>query len=106
MVSEHEYEFVAQMWRWTGEAAWHFVTLPHEVTDAIDDTFDGARVGARVGFGSRRVEVTVGSTTWQTSVFPDKHAASYLLPVKQAVRKTEGLVDGATFEIRLRLIVE
>lgn len=102
MVSEHEYEFVAKMWRWTGEAAWHFVTLPHEVTDAIDDTFDGARVG----FGSRRVDVTVGSTTWQTSVFPDKHAASYLLPVKQAVRKTEGLVDGATFEIRLRLIVE
>ena len=102
MVSEHEYEFVAEMWRWAGEAAWHFVTLPHEVTDAIDDTFDGARVS----FGSRRVEVTVGSTTWQTSGFPDKHAASYPSPVKQAVRKTEGLVDGATFEIRLRLIVE
>lgn len=100
MVSE--YQFVAEMWRWKGEAAWHFVTLPHEVTDDIDDTHDGARVG----FGSRRVEVTVGSTTWRTSVFPDKNSSSYLLPVKQAVRKTEGLVDGAPLEIRLRLVAE
>lgn len=97
-----QYEFVAELWRWNGEAAWHFVTLPHEVTDDIDETHEGSRAG----FGSRRVEVTVGSTTWRTSVFPDKNAASYLLPMKQAVRKAEDLVEGASVEIRLRPVVE
>ncbi len=100
MVSE--YEFVADLWRWTGQAAWHFVTLPHEVTDDIDETHEGSRAG----FGSRRVEVTVGSTTWRTSVFPDKNAASYLLPMKQAVRTAEHLVEGTAVEVRLRLIEE
>jgi len=95
-----EFEFVAELWRWTGEAAWHFVTLPHDVTDDIDETSEDSRAG----FGSRRVEVTVGETTWRTSVFPDKNAASYLLPIKQAVRKAELLADGDAIEVRLRLI--
>jgi hypothetical protein len=98
----NDYEFVGELWQWTGEAAWYFVTLPHEVTDDIDE----AHEGSRAGFGSRRVEVTVGATTWRTSVFPDKNTASYLLPVKQSVRKAEGLVEGARFEVRLRLVVE
>ena len=97
-----EYDFVAELWRWTGEAAWHFVTLPHEVTDDIDETHEGSRAG----FGSRRVEVTVGSTTWRTSVFPDKNAASYLLPMKRAVRTAEGLLEGTVVEVRLQLIEE
>ena len=100
MVSE--YTFVAVLWRWKGEAAWHFVTLPHDVTDDIDETHEGSRAG----FGSRRVEVAVGDTTWRTSVFPDKNAASYVLPMKQAVRKAEHLVEGGPVEIRLQLLEE
>ena len=98
----NDYVFVAELWRWTGEAAWHFVTLPHEVTDDIDEIHEGSRAG----FGSRRVEVTVGDTTWNTSVFPDKNSASYLLPVKQSVRTSEGLVEGACVEVTLRVVVE
>ena len=41
-----------------------------------------------------RVEVTLGTSTWRTSVFPDK-ARGYVLPVKSAVRRREGL-DSAT----------
>ncbi len=100
MVSE--YEFGAVLWRWNGEAAWHFVTLPHEVTDDVDETHEGSRAG----FGSRRVEVTVGDTTWRTSVFPDKNTASYVLPMKQAVRTTERLVEGDSVEVHLRLVID
>ena len=100
MVSE--YEFAAVLWRWNGEAAWHFVTLPHEVTDDVDETHEGSRAG----FGSRRVEVTVGDTTWRTSVFPDKNTASYVLPMKQAVRTTEHLVEGDSVEVHLRLVID
>ena len=33
------------------------------------------------------VSVSAGSVAWQTSVFPDKQSASYLLPVKADVRR-------------------
>ena len=33
------YEFAADLWRYTGQAAWYFVTLPHDVADDIDESF-------------------------------------------------------------------
>jgi hypothetical protein len=38
--------------------------------------------------------VTVGTTTWRTSVFPDSRRKTFVLPVKKAVRATEKLEDG------------
>ena len=96
------YEFTSELWRWQGDAAWFFVTLPHDVTDDIDESSDTPRRG----FGSRRVEATIGDTTWTTSVFPDKQAASYLLPVKAAVRRAERLDEGAAVTLLLRPIDE
>jgi hypothetical protein len=62
------YDFTAPLWVWDGDAPWHFVTVPEEVSDDIE-----ARTAhRRSGFGSVRVEVTVGATSWATSLFPDK----------------------------------
>ena len=94
------FEFTADLWRYTGEAAWYFVTLPHDVADDIDEITGEARRG----FGSVRVEVTVGSTTWRTSVFPDTKSESFVLPVKKAVRVTEGLEDGSPVVARIVLV--
>ena len=94
------FEFTAGLWRYTGQAAWFFVTLPHEVADDIDEmTADSRR-----GFGSVRVEVTVGSTTWNTSIFPDTKSESFVLPVKKAVRLAEGLDEGADVAVHLTLV--
>ena len=84
------FRFTAELWRYPGSSGWHFVTLPDETADDID-----AAVGDRAGFGSIPVVVTVGHTTWSTSLFPDKAAGSFLLPVKAAVRKAESLEIGA-----------
>jgi hypothetical protein len=47
----------------------------------------------------------IGKTLWSTSIFPDKKAGEYLLPLKAQVRKKEGLVAGDvvsfSFEIKL-----
>ena len=94
------FEFTADLWRYTGEAAWYFVTLPHDVADDIDEITGEARRG----FGSVRVEVTVGSTTWKTSVFPDTKSESFVLPVKKAVRSAEGLDDGSSVSVLLTLV--
>ena len=41
-----------------------------------------------------KVTAIVGDTSWQTSIFPAKEVGGWLLPVKAAVRKAEGLVAG------------
>lgn len=68
--------------------AWYFVTLPLDAADEIRATNE------RRGFGSVRVRATIGTTAWDTSVFPDAQSGSYLLPVKAAVRRAEGVDDG------------
>jgi hypothetical protein len=97
-----EWEFQAPVWQWQGDgpATWRFVTLPYDLTDEIDDL----TTGRQGGFGSVKVEVTIGATTWTTSVFPSKEQRSFILPVKAPVRKAEGLADGDTAHVTLRLV--
>ncbi len=95
-------EFDAELWEWQARKSdrWTFVNLPPGPSDEILD-----RVGDAVrGFGSVRVEVTVGRTVWRTSIFPDNRARAYSLPVKKAVRTAEGLATGDTVHVSLRLV--
>ena len=96
------YEFTAPVWKWSGGGAtsWHFITLPFDVTDEIDDLTSNATRG----FGSVRVKVTVGRSTWSTSIFPSKEQKSFILPVKAAVRKSESLSDGSSARVHLELV--
>jgi hypothetical protein len=94
------YSFTEPIWEHEGPAAWYFITLPHDVTDEIDELTEGRQRG----FGSVRVQVTVGATTWATSIFPDTRAGSFVLPVKKAVRATEGLESGEAVDVLLELI--
>jgi len=91
-----DFAFDAPLWRWQGEASWHFIALPEEVTDEIEDS-----PIARGGFGSVRVSVQVGATSWSTSVFPDKSRGTFILPVKRQVRDREGLAEGDLVHVQL-----
>ncbi|HWJ61033.1 MAG TPA: DUF1905 domain-containing protein [Acidimicrobiales bacterium] len=95
------YSFTSELWEWDGKAAWHFFSLPEEVTDEIDERHSGDAAG----FGSVKVEVTIGSTTWQTSIFPDTKRGTFILPVKKAVRTAEDLADGSPAELHLRVLI-
>ena len=92
--------FDAELWLHDGAAAWCFVTLPADFSDDIADRTDGTRRG----FGAVRVRVTVGSTTWSTSIFPDTKRGAYLLPVKKDVRRREGLEVGDRLSVALDLV--
>lgn len=96
------FEFTAELWVWDARAAdtWTFVSLPPGVADEVLDRVEGFTRG----FGSVRVEVTVGGTTWRTSLFPSKEERTYVLPVKKAVRRAEDLAPGAAVHMRLRLL--
>ena len=98
---DEDHAFTAELWRWSGEkATWVFLTVPDEISDDIEARTEG-RAG---GFGSVRVEVTIGSTTWRTSVFPDSKRQAYVLPVKRPVRVAEGVDVGSVATVRLRVL--
>ena len=94
-----KHSFTTDLWLAEANAAWHFVTLPMDVADLIAEESPPGP-----GFGSVRVQVTVGGTTWQTSLFPDGKAKSYVLPVKKDVRRRERLAAGDDVAVTLELL--
>ena len=99
-MASYSVSFPATVWMHDGPAAWHFLSLPAEIADEIAD-----RVAQRASaFGSVRVEVAVGATSWTTSLFPDTRSGTYLLPVKKAVRAAEDLSDGSEVTVHLTVL--
>ncbi len=94
----YDLAFSAPLWCESG-GTWRFVTVPDDLSDVI--RFES---GPPSGFGAVPVEVTVGGTTWRTSLFPSAGRGAYVLPVKAAVRRAEGLDDGEPVQVSVRLI--
>jgi hypothetical protein len=93
--------FTSLLWIWKGEAAgrWYFVTVPEEQSDEIR----AQAFGTPRGFGSVRVEVTIGDVTWRTSVFP-LNSGGYVLPVKKEVRCRAGIGAGDDVTVELEIV--
>jgi hypothetical protein len=94
--------FDAPLWEWDARRgdSWMFVSLPAEASDEIRDR----ATQPRRGFGSVRVQATVGGSTWLTSIFPGTGGGPYVLPVKRAVRTAEGLDLGDTVSVTVALV--
>ncbi|MET9262034.1 DUF1905 domain-containing protein [Amycolatopsis sp. NPDC004079] len=95
-----EVHFDAELWIWDARRTdtWTFVSLPGDISDEIRELG-----GPRRGFGSMRVLVRVGATTWRTSIFPDSER-DYVLPVKRAVRKAESLDPGDIAQVTVTVL--
>ena len=96
---KRSFSFTAKVWLYPGNAAWHFVTLPADVASDINYYF----AHAKRGWGSLPVVATIGTTTWKTSIFPDKQSQSFVLPLKAAVRKSEQLVQGGSVSCTVQI---
>lgn len=92
-----EYVFTNQLWEWTGEGAWCFITVPSEYYEEIK--FISAQ--PTKGFGSVKVTVILGNSQWNTSIFPDSITNSFLLPIKKEIRKAENIVPGDTVSVKI-----
>lgn len=93
--------FTSLLWIWRSDAAgsWYFVTVPEEMSGEIKaHAFESPR-----GFGSVRVEATIGQLVWRTSVFP-LNSGGYLLPVKAEVRRKAGISAGDEVTVALELL--
>lgn len=100
IVKKSLYKLKSEVWLYpTESAAWHFVSVPKKKSEKIKKEFGAV---AR-GWGSLPVSVTIGKTTWKTSIFPAKKSGEYILPLKAQVRQKEGIRNGSTITFVLNI---
>ncbi len=93
----NHFRFTAELWEWEARANWFFVTLPVDAAADIRELPMPPR-----GFGSIPVHARIGSSAFDTSIFPTDD--SFVLPVKRAVRAREGLERGDTVDVDLEIV--
>jgi hypothetical protein len=83
------------IWYWRGPAPHYFVTVPAE------QCRDLAAIARSVtyGWGMIPAAVRIGTTAWQTSLFPKD--GRYIVPIKASVRRAEQLAEGDTVAVRV-----
>ena len=96
------YKVTIKIWLYPGESSnWHFISVPKKESADINKRFSEFKKG----WGSLPVQVTLGKTTWKTSIFPDKKSNTYLLPLKAQVRRKEGLEVHDSVTVKFNVLV-
>jgi hypothetical protein len=99
--------FTAPLIRWSTDehGNMRYIRIDGEAAEAISahELVRRLELGQRRGFGSVKVNVTIGESRWSTSVFPPKEGG-WFLPIKKAICRAEGLEDGADIEVHLELL--
>jgi Domain of unknown function (DUF1905) len=90
-------EFAGELWYWRGPSPYHFVTVPEE---ACVDLHDVSPI-VSYGWGTIPVRVRIGESLFETSLFPKD--GGYVVPIKDVVRKAEGLAEGDTVTVELAI---
>ena len=85
------------VFEWRGPAPFHFVAVTGVVADEIREQ----AAAVTYGWGMVPVSCAIGTTSFTTSLWPK--GAAYYLPLKDAVRRAEGieLDDHITVELSL-----
>ena len=94
---ESRFEFGGELFQWRGPAPYFFIGVPDEPSAAIR----ALSTMVTYGWGAIPVRVRIGETVWETSLFPKD--GRYVVPVKNAVRKTERLAEGDTVTVELNV---
>ena len=92
-----ELVFSGEVIFWRGPSPFHFVPGP----DAQSEEIRSVSKFVTYGWGAIPVTVVVGDTEWTTSLFPKDDR--YLVPVKDRVRRAEGIELGDLVDLRLTL---
>jgi hypothetical protein len=95
-----QFRFEATVIDWRGPSPFFFAPIPPELADEL-------RLVARVvtyGWGMIPVEATIGGVAFTTSLFPKDD--TYLLPLKDAVRRRTGVTAGDRIAVEMTIAAE
>ena len=90
-----EIRFTGEVFQWRGPAPYYYVAVPDEESADIRE----AAALLTYGWGVIPVQVRAGDTVWETSLFPKD--GRYLVPLKDAVRRAQGIEDGDLVDLEL-----
>lgn len=93
------YSFKASVWKYDGEAAWHFVSLTKPISDEIREHFKSLEEG----WGRLKVKAQIGNTLWDTAIWFDTKADTYILPLKAEIRKKEKISEGDLVKVKVMI---
>ncbi|QOR69856.1 DUF1905 domain-containing protein [Ruania alkalisoli] len=91
-----EWDFDGEIIEWRGPAPFLFVDIDPGLSDDIKSAAKGLEYWGQVA-----VEATIGRTRFTTALFPK--GGRYLLPVKVAVQRAEGVGEGDVVAVWLAL---
>lgn len=98
--SSMHFEFSGTIWYWKGPAPFHFLTVPETPSKELKTVVHLVTYG----WGMIPVQARMGGTTFTTSLFHKD--GLYVLPIKDSVRKAEGVEEGdhvtARIEVQVR----
>lgn len=92
-------EFDSVVIEWRGPAPFYFAPVPEAECQDIREVSQIVSYG----WGVIPCAVTIGKTTITTSLFPKQ--GSYLVPLKDALRKPENLAVGENVRITIEIAV-
>lgn len=92
-----EFSFSGTVWEWRGPAPFYFVSVPIEMATEIKE-FAAA---VSYGWGMIPVAGRIGKTSFTTSLWAKN--GTYAVPLKDAVRKAEGISLGDLVLVELAL---
>lgn len=99
MTGKIQYEFSATIWQHASPGGWFFVSLPNEMAGEIRM----ALKSQEEGWGRLKATAQVGESTWETAIWYDSKRKTYLLPLKEEIRKTEQLDASTAIKVILWL---
>lgn len=95
MQSNIEYKFEGKMWKEDVPGAWCFISLPKDISKEIRENLQWQEEG----WGRMKASVKIDKVEWETAIWFDTKADTYLLPVKAKIRKEAHLKFNETITI-------
>lgn len=95
MNNKLKYEFTAKAWKHSAPNGWHFVSLPTEISTEIRENLKWQEEG----WGRLKATAKIGNRQWDTAIWFDTKYKTYLLPLKEEIRKKENITTDKDIKI-------
>lgn len=106
-LAKKKFKFKSKVFVWKSggyhpddSGSWRFARVPENISAKIKEMQKGR---LRRGWGAVYANAKIKKTEWTTSVFPDRHSATYILPLKKQIRYEENLYDGIDINVSIEV---
>lgn len=97
MQANIKYDFSSKLWKSGGPGGWHFISLPNDLAKEIRENLKWQEEG----WGRMKASAMINDLEWDTAIWFDKKADTYLLPVKAEIRNKTRIKSGNVVAVSL-----